>query len=322
MSKERVKGLLATMELPVINAPMFLVSGPELVIESCRQGIMGSFPLLNARTSVELENWLIEIKEHLKVIEEENGQVAPWAVNLIVHKTNKRFENDLALIAKYQPPIVITSLGKPNSVVQVVHEYGGLVFSDVATLTHARKAAETGVDGLILVTNGAGGHGGLLNPMAFIASVKEFWKGITILAGSITNGNDILAAQVLGADFSYMGTRFISANESMANESYQKTLLDSTAEDLVYTDAFSGVPANYLSKSVLKAGYDIQALQRKEKIDVGQSDAKAWKDIFSAGQGVGTIHKIQSVEEIVAELKQEYTNALEQLNQKSLLPRK
>lgn len=318
MTNTKLDLLLDKTRLPVISAPMFLVSGTELVIEACKSGIIGSFPLLNARTVEILEEWLIRINEELEVAKALNPDkiIAPWAVNLNVHKSNKRYETDLELIKKYKPPIVITSLGKPQSVVNIVHEYGGLVFSDVATLTHAKKAADTGVDGLVLVCNGAGGHGGTINPFAFIAAVKTFWKGITLLSGCITNGQDILAAKSLGADIAYMGTRFIATNESNASKEYQKMIIDSTLEDIIYTDAFSGVNANYLVPSIKKAGLDPGQLKKKETVDLSHlenSDAKAWKDIWSAGQGVSTVDKILPISEVVNKLEEEYEQALSKL---------
>ena len=318
MTNSKLDALLDQTRLPVISAPMFLVSGTELVIEACKSGIIGSFPLLNARTSEILEEWMQQIKDELGAAQALNpdAKIAPWAVNLIVHKSNKRYETDLELIKKYQPPIVITSLGKPQSVVEIVHEYGGLVFADVISLTHAKKAAETGVDGLVLVCNGAGGHGGTLNPFAFIGAVKKFWKGITLLSGCISNGQDILAVKSLGADFAYMGTRFIATNESIASEEYQQMLLDSTLEDIIYTDAFSGVNANYLVPSIIKAGLDPENLKKKETVDISHSEhsnAKAWKDIWSAGQGVSTIDKILPVSQVVDELEEEYEQALAEL---------
>lgn len=281
---------------------MFLVSSPELVIQASRNGVIGSFPLLNARTSEILEEWLIAIKGELLDL--------PWAVNFISHPTNKRFEEDLQLIRKYEPPIVITSLGHPGKVIDVVHSYGGLVYSDVATIKHAKKAAETGVDGLILVANGAGGHAGRLNPFAFLAAVKQFWKGTTILAGGISDGKDILAAKVLGADFAYMGTRFIVATESVASEQYKKMVVNSTVDDIIYTDAFSGVHANYLIPSIEKEGIEINNLPSKESIDFSHMvDVKAWRDIWSAGHGVTTITKIEPIADIIAQLEKEYKEA-------------
>lgn len=313
MSDKLPLSLSNQLALPIINAPMFLVSSPDMVIESCKNGIVGTFPLLNARTSELLENWMIRISEELKQVQEEDSsaKIAPWGVNLIVHRTNKRFEEDIELIKKYEPPVVITSLGNPSDVAKIVHSYGGLVFSDVISLDHARKAAKTGIDGLILVCSGAGGHGGTLNPFAFLKAVKEFWDGITILAGAISTGEEILAAKILGADLVYMGTRFIATEESSASEEYRQMLIESTLEDLIYTDAISGINGNYLLPSLQKAGFDIENLKKKEvDLSFSESKAKAWKDIWSAGQGVGSVKKISTIKEVVEELKTEYKNAL------------
>ncbi|MGA4721701.1 NAD(P)H-dependent flavin oxidoreductase [Fictibacillus nanhaiensis] len=303
------------LSLPVINAPMFLVSSPEMVLESCKNGIIGTFPLLNARTSDLLENWMKHISEelHKSQTEDPSAKIAPWGVNLIVHRTNKRFEEDLELIKKYEPPVVITSLGNPSDVALIVHGYGGLVFSDVISLDHARKAAKTGIDGLILVCSGAGGHGGTLNPFAFLKAVKEFWDGMTILAGAISTGEEILAAKILGADLVYMGTRFIATQESSASEEYRQMLIESTLEDLVYTDAISGIKGNYLLPSLQRAGFDVENLMKQDSIDLSFSEtkAKAWKDIWSAGQGVGSVKKISTVKEVVDDLKSEYQKALD-----------
>ncbi|WP_144463707.1 NAD(P)H-dependent flavin oxidoreductase [Siminovitchia fortis] len=309
----QMRALKENSALPVIMAPMFLVSSPQMVINGCKSGIIGSFPLLNARTADVLDQWMEEIKQELQGI-----KAAPWAVNFIVHHTNKRYEEDLALIKKHQPPIVITSLGDPSPVVRIVHEYGGLVFSDVISIFHAKKAAEKGVDGLVLVCSGAGGHAGTINPFAFLGAVKEFWNGITILSGAISSGRDILAAQAMGADFAYMGTRFITAEESFASVDYKEMVIDSTLDDLIYTDAFSGVKANYLKPSIRKAGLDPDKLDSKEQADfskMNRTGSKAWKDIWSAGQGVNTIQKIQPVKEIVAELRESYNQARKELLQ-------
>jgi nitronate monooxygenase len=305
--------LSSRLTLPVINAPMFLVSSPDMVIESCRYGIIGTFPLLNARTAELLENWMIKITEELKCTKTENptAKIAPWGVNLIVHRTNKRFVEDLELIKKYEPPIVITSLGNPSDVANIVHGYGGLVFSDVISLDHARKASKTGIDGLILVSSGAGGHGGTLNPFAFLKAVKEFWDGITVLAGAISTGEEILAAKILGADLVYMGTRFIATEESSASEDYRQMLIESTLEDLIYTDMISGINGNYLLPSLQKAGIDMENLKKKEiDLSFSESKAKAWKDIWSAGHGVGSIKKVSTIKEVVEELVIEYNKAL------------
>lgn len=304
--------LKSQVTLPVIVAPMFIVSSPALVIESCRAGIIGSFPLLNARTAEKLEEWFIEIKEALAVPQDEI--VAPWAVNFIVHQSNKRFEEDLRLIEKYEPPIVITSLGHPGRVVELVQSYGGLVYSDVSTIRHAEKAAETGVDGLILVCNGAGGHAGVINPFAFLGAVRSFWKGTTIVAGALSSGSDILAVQAMGADFAYMGTRFIATEESFAPDDYKEMLVESTLDDLLYTDAFSGIHANYLVPSMVKEGIDPTKLVSKGVVDLSQmTDAKAWRDVWSAGQGVNGVDSIQPVRALIDELKVEYKDALKGL---------
>ncbi|GIN92472.1 2-nitropropane dioxygenase [Siminovitchia terrae] len=311
MAKNALDTLKENTTLPVIMAPMFLVSSPQLVINGCKSGIIGSFPLLNARTANTLDQWMEKIKWELQ-----GGKFAPWAVNFIVHSTNNRYKEDLALIAKHQPPIVITSLGDPSPVVQIVHEYGGLVFSDVISIFHAKKAAEKGVDGLVLVCSGAGGHAGTINPFAFMGAVKEFWNGITILSGAISNGRDILAAQAMGADFAYMGTRFITAEESFASADYKEMIIDSTLDDLIYTDAFSGVKANYLKPSIRKTGLDPDQLESKEKADfskMNSTGSKAWKDIWSAGQGVSTIHNVKPVMEIVRELKDSYEQSKNEL---------
>lgn len=305
MLKHRLKERLV---LPVIAAPMFLVSSPDMVIEGCKSGIIGSFPLLNARTPDILEDWMARISQELAEAQEKLP-VAPWAVNLILHRTNRRYETDLELIKKYQPPIVITSLGNPQPIVTIVHEYGGLVFSDVIHLTHAKKAAKAGIDGLILVCHGAGGHAGSLNPMAFLGAVKEFWDGITVVAGCISRGQDILAMEALGADMVYIGTRLIATSESFASEAYRNMLFESNADDLIYTDAFSGIHANYLIPSIRNAGLDPDRLQKAEAIDLSFSQAKAWKDIWSAGQGVGTVKRTAKIADVVSELKEEYDQA-------------
>ena len=290
------------LSLPVIVAPMFLVSSVELVIESCKNGVIGSIPMLNARTAEDAENMLKQIKEALPT--------EPWAVNFIAHKTNKRHDSDLELIKKYQPPIVIASLGHPGKVTEAVHSYGGLVFADVATVKHAKKSAEAGVDGLILVSAGAGGHAGTLNPFAFLDAVREFWNGYTILAGGISHGKDVLAAKIMGADFVYMGTKFIATEESTAFEGYKQMLVDSSIEDVLYTDAISGVHANFLIPSLIKNNLDPSNLKRKEEIDFSSMvEVKMWRDVWSAGHGVTTIKSIDHVEAVVNQLKKEYEEA-------------
>lgn len=304
-------------KLPVIAAPMFLVSSPAMVIEACKAGIIGTFPLLNARTGDILEEWMLEITRELEEAKENdtNQTISPWGVNLNVHRSNVRYEPDVELIKKHKPPIVITSLGNPSPIVDIVHDYGGYVYSDVISLYHARKAADSGVDGLVLVCAGAGGHGGTLNPIAFVGAVRKFWDGLLILSGSISSGRDILAAQAMGADLAYMGTRFITATESSAPEAYKQMLIDSSLEDLIYTDAFSGVKGNYLKPSIRNAGLDPDNLDKKdhESAKVGQGKPKKWKDIWSAGQGVDSVEKVQPVASIVDQLRQEYAEAKENL---------
>ncbi|OZS78129.1 NAD(P)H-dependent flavin oxidoreductase [Chryseomicrobium aureum] len=296
--------MYARLELPVIVAPMFLVSSPELVIASCRNGLIGSIPLLNARTKDQCEEWLQQLSKELSEL--------PWAVNYICHRTNRRLEEDLELIQKYQPPVVIASLGHPGKVVKVVQSYGGKVFADVANLRHAQKAAESGVDGLILVSAGAGGHAGIINPFAFVSAVREFWRGTLILAGGISTGQDILAAQVLGADLVYMGTRFIATQESIAFPEYKEMLTKSTTEDILYTDAFSGVHANYLIPSLKNNHIDPSTLKKKESVDLGHMiDPKAWRDIWSAGHGVTVVKETQPVSTLIQTLKGEYMKAKE-----------
>jgi nitronate monooxygenase len=311
VTRENIANLVAQLEIPVLMAPMFLVSGPELVIAGCKEGVIGSFPLSNARTLEDLEGWMDRIVKELAAAREQNPEkrIAPWAVNLAVHRTNIRLEEEKALIRKYQPPIVITSLGNPGLVTELVHDYGGLVFADVVNLNFARKAAERGADGLILVCNGAGGHGGQLNPFAFMNAVKEFWDGITILAGCISSGRDIAAAMMMGADLVSMGTRFIAAEESMVSPEYRNMLIESTIEDIIYTDVFSGVPGNYLIPSIRKAGLDPEHLPSKESFNWSRNHEqgpKPWKNIWSAGQGVGVVKRVQPVAELIAELKREY----------------
>lgn len=309
------------LSLPAIAAPMFLISGPRLVIESCKNGIVGTFPALNQRSSEGFEEWLIEIKEALKAFEEETGKKpAPYGVNLIVHPTNPRLEADLRLCVKHQVPLIITSLGAVKQVVDAVHSYGGLVFHDIIKKRHAEKAADAGVDGLILVAAGAGGHAGTINPMSLVAEVKKFFNKTIILSGCISTGRDIAAAMQMGADLAYMGTRFINTKESMAPKAYQEMIEEAGASDVTYTAAVSGVHANFLSKSLKAAGLTEEDLKKDSKIDFGKeldTEAKAWKTIWSAGQGVTTIENTLTIADLVTQLKTEFLSALEE--QHSLL---
>lgn len=323
MTKTSIEKFKESTTIPVIMAPMFLINDPNMVLRACEAGIIGTFPALNARTNEILEGWFEQITTEWDRIKTANPdkKIAPWGINFISHRSNKRFTEDLQLIKKYQPPLIITSLGDPSPVVEIAHQYGGVVFSDVINVKFAKKAIEKGVDGLVLVCSGAGGHGGTYSPFAFIHEVKTFWDGPVVLAGAMSKGEDILAAEILGADFAYLGSRFIPAKESLASEAYKKMVIESRVEDIIYTDAFSGVNANYLIPSIKQVGLDPEKLQRKEKIDfseLGNPNIRAWKDVWSAGQGVGVITQVQSLAEIVAELKQQYEAAKEKIVKRSV----
>jgi nitronate monooxygenase len=302
------------LSMPIVSAPMFLISGPELVIECCKNGIVGSFPALNQRTTEGFEQWVIQIKEALAAFEQETGKkAAPFAVNLIVHPTNPRLRADIKVCIKHKVPLVITSLGAVSKVVKAIHSYGGLVFHDIIKKRHAEKAMEAGVDGLILVTAGAGGHGGTLNPMSLLAEVSAIFDGTILLSGCISTGKDVAAALQMGADLAYMGTRFINTHESQATDEYRKMIIDSGASDIIYTASISGVPANFLAKSLAKAGISEEDLKAERKIDFGKeldTEAKAWKTIWSAGQGVTSIHENLSIKELLDRLKSEFKSAL------------
>ena len=316
--------LFKNLSLPVVAAPMFLISGPKLVIECCKNGIVGTMPALNQRSTEGFEQWIIEIKTALKTFEEETGnKAAPFGVNLIVHQTNQRLQSDLAICVKHQVPIIITSLGAVPQLVGAVHSYGGMVFHDVIKKRHAEKAAEAGVDGLILVSAGAGGHAGTLNPMPFIAEIKQFFKKTILLSGCISNGRDVASAMQMGADLAYMGTRFINTEESRATKDYRNMIIDSGASDIVYTAAISGVSANFLRPSLEAMGITEQMLKQTKKIDFGneltamEKEAKAWSTIWSAGQGVTNISDNPSVKALVNTMKKEFKTAIEK--QKTLL---
>ncbi len=303
------------LRLPLVAAPMFLVSGPELVRACCAQGIVGSFPALNQRETSGFRDWLEEINAGL------TPQAAPYAVNLIVHGSNPRLQADLAVCVEQRVPIVITSLGAVKEVVDAVHSYGGLVFHDVTTRRHAEKAAEAGVDGLIAVAAGAGGHAGTWSPFALVAEIRQFFDKTLLLAGCLNHGHEILAAQLLGADLAYMGTRLIATEESRASAEYKQMLLDAQAADIIHTPAVSGVPASFMRQSLLAAGYDLARLQDKGDINYGEKlkpisdEAKAWKTVWSAGQGTGDIHDLPSVAELIARLDSEYQAALQHSQQ-------
>jgi nitronate monooxygenase len=308
--------LAQDLALPVIGAPMFIVSNPQLVIAQCTAGIVGSFPALNARPAERLDEWLREITAALARYRAENpgAVVAPFAVNQIIHHSNDRLRHDIDACVRHRVPIVITSLRAPDEVVPVVHGYGGLVFHDVISVRHAKKAAAAGVDGLILVCAGAGGHAGTLSPFALVSEVRAFFGGTIILAGAITRGEHVLAAQAMGADLAYVGTRFVATEEAAAPAPYKQMIVESSAADIVYSDYFSGVLGNYLRGSIVAAGLDPEHLPAGDKETMkfgseGSAKLKAWRDIWGAGQGVGSIVDVLPARQVVERLAREYREA-------------
>ena len=317
------KHIKDNISMPVIGAPLFLVSGPDLVIAQCKAGIIGSFPALNARPQHVLEEWIIRIKSELAQYQEENpdARVAPFAVNQICHGSNDRLMQDMETCVKHEVPIIITSLRPPAEVVEAAHSYGGLVFHDVISVRHAKKAAEQGVDGLILVCAGAGGHAGALSPFALLREVKEWFDGTVILSGSIGDGHAVASAIALGADFAYLGTRFIATQEANADSEYKKMLEESAAADIVYSSLFTGVLGNYLKPSIKNAGLDPDNLPDADKSAMnfgsgGNTDSKAWKDIWGSGQGIGGIKDSPSVSDLVGRIKNEYEQAFAEFKSK------
>ncbi|HTV94512.1 MAG TPA: nitronate monooxygenase family protein [Steroidobacteraceae bacterium] len=312
--------LESRLRLPVIGAPMFLVSTPALVIAQCKAGIVGSFPALNARPAAQLEDWLSEITETLAGLRRANpgARIAPFAVNQIVHSSNDRLEHDVAACVKHRVPIIITSLRPPAEVVSAVHAYGGIVFHDVINRRHAEKAAAQGVDGIIAVCAGAGGHAGLLSPFALVKEIRELYAGTIILAGAMSTGADVLAAQALGADLAYLGTRFIATEEANASRDYKQMLVDSAAEDIVYTSLFSGISGNYVRGSIERTGLDPDNLPAADKSKMnfgsgGNTALKAWRDIWSAGQSVSGVRGISPVAALVDRMAAEYEAARSRL---------
>ncbi len=312
--------LKGKLRVPLIGAPMFIVSGPELVIAQCQAGIVGSFPALNARPQPVLADWIKRIKDELGAYAESNPDqpVAPFAVNQIVHASNTRLREDMETCVEHEVPIIITSLRPPEEVVAAVHSYGGVVFHDVISLRHARKAIEQGVDGVIAVCAGAGGHAGPLSPFALVKEIRKEFDGTILLSGSITSGRDVLAARAMGADLAYSGTRFIACEEANAVPEYKEMIVDSRAEDIVYSSLFTGIHGSYLKGSIVNAGMDPENLPVGSKADMdfakaSKSDAKAWKDIWGAGQGVGDIDEILSARDIVMNIEQEYKDTLASL---------
>ena len=316
-----IESLKSKLTIPVIGAPLFIISNPDLVIAQCKSGVVGSFPALNARPQNVLEGWIVRIKEELESYQVNNPEVkvAPFAVNQICHNSNDRLFGDMELCVKHQVPIIITSLRPPEEIVTEAHSYGGLVFHDVISVKHAKKAAEQGVDGLILVCAGAGGHAGTLSPFALVREVREWFDGAIILSGSISDGSSVAAAKMLGADFAYIGTRFIATQEANAEPEYKQCLIDSAAEDIIYSSLFTGVHGNYLKPSVVNAGLDPNNLPDADKTAMnfgsgGNTDAKAWKDIWGSGQGIGSIHDAPPASELISRLTEEYLTAIKKFS--------
>jgi nitronate monooxygenase len=312
------------LRLPVIGSPLFIVSGPELVIAQCKAGIVGSFPALNARPSGVLDEWLHRITEELAAHNRDNPDrpAAPYAVNQIVHKSNNRLEEDLAVCAKWQVPMTITSLGAREELNQAVHSWGGIVLHDVINDRFARKAIEKGADGLIPVAAGAGGHAGTLSPFALMQEIREWFDGLVALSGSIACGRSILAAQAMGADFAYIGSPWIATKEANADAGYKDAIVASQANDIVYSNLFTGVHGNYLRPSIVAAGLDPDNLPVSDPSQMnfgsgGNTDAKAWKDIWGSGQGIGAVKAIDSVADRVDRLEQEYNAARRELASKA-----
>lgn len=300
-----VPSALSGLRLPAIAAPMFLISNPNLVVEICRSGVVGTFPALNQRTTAGFEAWMDEVHTRLATIE----GAAPWGVNLVVHKSNGRLEADLDAIVRHKAPLVITSLGAVRDVVEAVHSYGGLVFHDVISRRHAEKAAEAGVDGIVAVCAGAGGHSGTLSPFAFVSEIRSFFDGAIAVSGSISHGRDIAAVRAMGADLAYIGTRFIATREADAPDAYRQMIVDSGTTDIVYTPKISGVNANFLRPSIKAAGMDPDALVGHGELNLA-NEARAWKTVWSAGHGVAGINDVLGAAELCDRLKSEYAEAI------------
>ena len=308
------------LSIPVIGSPLFIASTPDLVIEQCKAGIVGAFPALNARPATALDEWLTRIRTELAEHAAANpgAKVAPFAVNQIAHASNDRLQHDMDACVRHQVPLIITSLRPPREIVEAAHSYGGLVFHDVVSVRHARKAAEQGVDGIIVVCAGAGGHAGLGSPFALVREIREFFAGTLVLAGGMSSGADVLAAQVIGADMAYIGTRFLATTEANALPDYKQMLVESSADDIVYTSLFTGVKGNYLTRSVAAAGLDPDDLPEADKSKMnfgsgGNMEKKAWRDIWSGGQGVGNIRDVLPARAVVARMVQEYEEARRRL---------
>ena len=308
------------LSIPVIGSPLFIISNPDLVLAQCKSGVVGSFPSLNARPIEQLDEWLSRINEELAAARRANpsAKIAPYAVNLIVHKSNPRIEEDLALCVKHKVPIVITSLGARPEVNEAVHSYGGIVLHDIINIVFAHKALEKGADGLIAVCAGAGGHAGVLSPFALISEIREFFDGPLALSGAIATGRQVLAAQAMGADFAYIGSAFIATHEARAPDTYKDMIVASAAKDIIYSSLFTGVHGNYLAPSIAASGLDPNTLPEGDKATMsfkaGESaKAKAWKDVWGSGQGIGAVKARMGAADYVAQLKREYEEARREL---------
>ena len=310
--KQLPREWIDALDLPLIAAPMFLVSSIELVAAACENRIIGAIPTPNARSPQILDEWLGTLTARLDAARKGGSHPAPWALGLTVHSTNARLNDDLELCVKHRAPLVITALGSPRAAVGPVHSYGGLVFADVNTPEYAFKAAQTGVDGLVLVCSGSGGHTGQIAAAAFVTAVRAFWKGIIVIAGGMTTGESLRCAQLMGADLAYMGTRFIASHESAADARYKRMVVDCAFKDIVCTNAITGAYANKLRPSLVNAGIDPDRLEARGSFDLHYADKqpKAWKDVWSAGHGVGDIKAVESVADIVARLKREYRDSI------------
>ena len=308
--------ILQNLALPMVASPMFIVSNPDLVIAQCKAGVVGSFPALNARPAATLEDWLKKINEELDRHNQENpdNPAAPYAVNQIVHRSNDRLQHDLDMCVKYEVPIVITSLGAREDLNEAVHSYGGITLHDIINNKFAKKAIEKGADGLIAVAAGAGGHAGTTSPFALIQDIREWFDGPLLLSGSIATGDAVLSAQAMGADLGYVGSAFIATKEANADERYKQAIVDCAAEDIVYSNFFTGVHGNYLKPSIAAAGLDPENLPESDPRAMnfgsgGDSEAKAWKDIWGCGQGIGAVKEVQTAGEMIARMKAEYEAA-------------
>ncbi|MCD2104397.1 MAG: nitronate monooxygenase [Rhodococcus sp. (in: high G+C Gram-positive bacteria)] len=309
--------ILTSLRLPIVAAPMFLVSGPDLVVSACQSGVIGSFPTQNCRTLDDLDSWMGSITDRLGIGANGSTNPAPWAANLVTHSSNQRLADDLRLIAEYKPKLVITALGSPKPVMDVVKGYGGIVIADVVNMTLAHKAADAGVDGMACVSAGAGGHTGHLSPFAFTSAVREFFDGMIIIGGGISDGFGVAGAITAGADLVYMGTRFLAAEESMAQQAYKQMIVDSGPDDLVVSASVTGTPASWLKPSLIAAGLDpdnLAPLTVEKNYTAGGGSLKRWKDVWAAGQGLQTIHAVEPVSKIVDQIAAEYGTALQRIS--------